>query len=100
MIEGDPENVDAQYRTEFSVKALTDAGWEVNELDDQVGMWDQVKGAELVANSLSQYGNDIEEADEMVKRVSDRSAEIIYSYDNAPFRNMIISRPPWRDGGL
>ena len=23
-------------------------------------MWDQVKGAELVANSLSQYGNDIE----------------------------------------
>ena len=60
MIEGDPENVDAQYRTEFSIKALTDAGFEVNCLDDQVGMWDQVKGAELVANSLSQYGNDIE----------------------------------------
>ena len=60
MIEGDPENVDAAYRTEFSVKALTDAGFEVNCLDDQVGMWDQVKGAELVANSLSQYGNDIE----------------------------------------
>ena len=38
------------------------------------------------------YGNDIPEADEMVKRVSDRSAEIIYAYDNAPFRNMIISR--------
>ena len=29
MIQGDPENVDAQYRTEFSVKALTDAGMEV-----------------------------------------------------------------------
>ena len=28
----------------------------------------------------------------MVKRVSDRSAEIIYGYDNAPFRNYIISR--------
>ncbi len=54
MIEGDPENIDAAYRTEFSVKALTDAGFEVNCLDDQVGMWDQVKGAELVANSLSQ----------------------------------------------
>ena len=26
MIVGDPENVDAQYRTEFSIKALTDAG--------------------------------------------------------------------------
>ncbi|MCR5294487.1 MAG: galactose ABC transporter substrate-binding protein [Lachnospiraceae bacterium] len=60
MIEGDPENVDAAYRTEFSVKALTDAGLEVNCLDDQVGMWDQVKGAELVANSLSQHGTDIE----------------------------------------
>ncbi len=31
MIQGDPENVDAQYRTEFSVKALTDAGMEVEE---------------------------------------------------------------------
>ena len=60
MIEGDPENVDAAYRTEFSVKALTDAGFEVNCLDDQVGMWDQTKGGELVANSLTQYGNDIE----------------------------------------
>ena len=60
MIEGDPENIDAAYRTEFSVKALTDAGFEVNCLDDQVGMWDQVKGNELVNNSLSQYGNDIE----------------------------------------
>lgn len=38
------------------------------------------------------YGNDIEEADAMVKRISDRSAEIIYAYNNAPFRNMIISR--------
>ena len=37
MIEGDPENVDAKYRTEFSVKALEDAGLEVNQLDDQVG---------------------------------------------------------------
>ena len=60
MIKGDPENVDAQYRTEFSIKALTDAGFEVNKLDEQVGMWDQVKGNELVNNSLSQYGADVE----------------------------------------
>ena len=60
MIEGDPENVDAQYRTEFSIKALQDAGLEVNEVDDQVGMWDQQKGNELVANSLSMYGDEIE----------------------------------------
>lgn len=60
MIEGDPENVDAQYRTEFSVKALEDAGLEVNELDDQVGNWDQATAQQLVANSLSQHGNDVE----------------------------------------
>jgi len=60
MIEGDPENVDAQYRTEFSVKALTDAGLEVNCLDDQVGMWDQAKGQELCANDLAKFGDDIE----------------------------------------
>ncbi len=60
MIKGDPENVDAQYRTEFSIKALEDAGMEVNKLDEQVGMWDQAQGQQLVANALSQYGNDIE----------------------------------------
>ena len=43
MIQGDPENVDAQYRTEFSVKALTDAGVEVEELLKQRGDWDQAK---------------------------------------------------------
>ncbi len=60
MIEGDPENVDAKYRTEFSVKALTDAGWEVEQLDDQVGNWDQVKAQELVSNALGQHGEKIE----------------------------------------
>ena len=55
MIEGDPENVDAQYRTEFSVKALEDAGWAVDCLDDQVGNWDQATAQQLVANSLSAH---------------------------------------------
>lgn len=60
MVEGDPENVDAQYRTEFSVKALTDAGWEVDCLSDQVGNWQQDQAQSIVANALGQYGNDIE----------------------------------------
>ncbi|MBR4538826.1 MAG: galactose ABC transporter substrate-binding protein [Clostridia bacterium] len=60
MIEGDPENIDAQYRTEFSVKALTDAGYEVECLDDQVGNWDQTKGQELCANALTKFGDKIE----------------------------------------
>lgn len=60
MIEGDPENVDAQYRTEYSVKALEDAGLEVNCLDDEIGNWDQATAQQLVANALSKDGNDIE----------------------------------------
>ena len=60
MVEGDPENVDAQYRTEFSVKALTDAGFEVECLVDQVGNWQQAEAQQIVANALGQYGNDIE----------------------------------------
>ena len=60
MIEGDPENVDAKYRTEFSVKALEDAGLEVNCLSDQVGNWQQDQAQQIVANALGQYGNDVE----------------------------------------
>ena len=60
MIIGDPENIDAQYRTEFSIKALTDAGYEVNELLAQRGDWEQAKGQEIAATALSQFGNDID----------------------------------------
>ena len=60
MIMGDPENVDAQYRTQFSIKALEDAGLKVNKLFEQRGDWDQTKGQELAATALSQYGNDVD----------------------------------------
>ncbi len=60
MIQGDPENVDAQYRTEFSVKALTDAGMEVKELLKQRGDWDQAKAQQIAQDALTQYGDQIE----------------------------------------
>ena len=60
MIEGDPENIDAQYRTEYSIKALEDAGITVECLDDQVGNWAQAKGQEIAANALTQYGDAVE----------------------------------------
>ena len=53
-VEGDPENVDAQYRTEYSVKALTDAGLEVECLSDQVGNSQQDQAQQIVANALGQ----------------------------------------------
>ena len=60
MIQGDPENPDAQYRTQFSIKALTDAGMEVEELANQVGMWATDKGQEIAATALSQHGDAVE----------------------------------------
>ncbi|MEG0751415.1 MAG: galactose ABC transporter substrate-binding protein [Oscillospiraceae bacterium] len=60
MIVGDPENVDAQYRTEFSIKALTDAGIKVEKLLEQRGDWDQGKGQEIAASALSQFGDKID----------------------------------------
>jgi methyl-galactoside transport system substrate-binding protein len=60
MVQGDPENVDAQYRTEFSVKALADAGMEVEELLLQRGDWDQVKGQQITQDALTQFGEAIE----------------------------------------
>ncbi len=60
MVIGDPENPDAQYRTEFSIKALTDAGVTVEALTEQVGNWDQTKGQEITQNALNQFGDEIE----------------------------------------
>ena len=60
MITGDPENPDAQYRTEFSIKALTDAGVEVEELTAQIGNWDTNQGQQIAQNALNQFGDQID----------------------------------------
>ena len=60
MIMGDPENVDAQYRTEYSIKALEDAGLKVNKLYEQRADWDQTKGQENAANVLSQFNDEVD----------------------------------------
>ena len=60
MIQGDPENIDAQLRTQYSVQALTDAGVEVEELDLQRGDWDRNKGQEIAQNDLAKFGDQIE----------------------------------------
>jgi formate C-acetyltransferase len=52
------------------------------------------RGEEIRQLCLRQpkYGNDLPEADELVKKISADSAQIINSYDNSPFRKFIISR--------
>lgn len=60
MITGDPDNLDAGYRTEFSVKAITDSGMKVEKLLEQSGMWSQSAGQEIAAAALAKYGNKID----------------------------------------
>ena len=60
MIQGDPENIDAQLRTEYSVKALTDAGIKVEQLNLTRGDWDREKGQTICANDLAQFGDKVE----------------------------------------
>lgn len=60
MIQGDPENIDAQYRTEYSIKALNDAGIETEELLLQRGDWDQAKGQQITQDALTQFGDKVE----------------------------------------
>ncbi len=61
MVMGDPANSDAQYRTEFSIKAVEEAGLEVNALrDTQIGNWQQEEGNRIVTNDLAQFADDLE----------------------------------------
>lgn len=60
MLIGDPENPDAQARTEWSVKTIEASGMQVKELFAQRGDWMQDKGQELTANALTQFGDEVE----------------------------------------
>lgn len=60
MLTGEPGHQDAELRTEFSVKAITDAGIQVEELAKDTAMWDRVQGQEKMAAFLGSQGDKIE----------------------------------------
>lgn len=60
MVEGDRETIDAQYRTEYSVKAIENAGIEVECLAEETAGWDQEPARQIVENALKEYGMEIE----------------------------------------
>ena len=60
MIVGDPENIDAQYRTEYSIKALDDAGIANECLVENIGNWDTAQGQTIAQNALAQYGDKVD----------------------------------------
>lgn len=62
MLQGEPGHQDATLRTEYSVKALADKGWEGEQLAADTAMWDKVKATELMKNFISAQGLDKIEA--------------------------------------
>ncbi len=62
MITGEPGHQDATLRTEYSVKALEDAGIEVVKLAEDTAMWDKVKATDLTKAFISSQGIDSIEA--------------------------------------
>ncbi len=61
MIMGDVENVDAKYRTQFSIEQyIEDTGMEVVELARERGEWSRSLGQELAATALANFGSEIE----------------------------------------
>lgn len=60
---GDPQNVDAQQRTEYSIKQLEENGQETNNLKKDgtyVGNWDTAQGEQHATDALTQFGDDLE----------------------------------------
>lgn len=60
MLKGEPGHQDAELRTEYSVKALTDAGLKVEKLAEDTGMWNRVNGQDKMAAFLGAHGDEIE----------------------------------------
>ena len=52
LIEGAPENIDARYRSEYSVATIAHEGWNMDCLYTGVGNWDTATARELVAKAL------------------------------------------------
>ena len=62
MITGEPGHQDATLRTEYSVKALTDAGIEVEEIGNDTAMWNKVQATDWMNAFITSKGIDTIEA--------------------------------------
>ena len=60
MLQGEPGHQDAELRTEYSLKALADAGMKVENLATDTAMWNRVNAQDKMAAWLTAYGDKIE----------------------------------------
>ncbi len=62
MLQGEPGHQDATLRSEYSVKAIEEAGFGVENLGTDTAMWDKVKGTDLMKTFIASHGLDKIEA--------------------------------------
>ncbi|MDR0357465.1 MAG: galactose ABC transporter substrate-binding protein [Clostridiales Family XIII bacterium] len=62
MLQGEPGHQDATLRSEFSITAIKDAGFGVENLGTDTAMWDKAKGTDLMTNFIASNGLDKIEA--------------------------------------
>lgn len=60
LLKGEPGHPDAEARTTFAIQTAEEKGVKVQELELQTGMWDAVKGKELMDAWLAKHGEAIE----------------------------------------
>ncbi len=60
LLKGEPGHPDAEARTKYVVETVVAAGIKVEELELQTGMWDSVKGKELMDAWIAKHGDAIE----------------------------------------
>jgi len=60
LLKGEPGHPDAEARTKYSIETVVEKGIQVEELELQTGMWDSVKGKELMDAWLAKHGEAIE----------------------------------------
>lgn len=60
MLQGEPGHQDAELRSVYSIKCLTDNGFVVNPLAVDTAMWDRVKGQDKMAAWIAAYGDQID----------------------------------------
>lgn len=60
LLKGEPGHPDAEARTQYVIEEIKNQGIEVEELELQTGMWDTVKGKELMDAWQAKHGDAIE----------------------------------------
>lgn len=60
MLTGEPGHQDAELRTQYSIKAIEDAGIKTEKLAQDTAMWDRIRGQEKMAAFLGAKGDKIE----------------------------------------